>query len=110
MTLPLTFLDCLHRMLCLRAENDLTSQSNFYVGFWDLSQNRKGFVLLVEESKFEWVGLENYPIFEIIDFSAFDNAVKVSANLADVKIMKHSSSMTGFLTIIWLAHLEFREH
>jgi alkaline phosphatase len=47
-----------------------------------LSQNRKGFFLLVEGSQVDWAAHANDPIYMVTDFLAFDDAVKVALDFA----------------------------
>lgn len=47
-----------------------------------LSQNPRGFVLMVEGSQVDWAGHANDPIYMLTDFIAFDDAVKVANDFA----------------------------
>lgn len=48
-----------------------------------LSQNPKGFFLMVEGSQVDWAGHNNDPIYMLTDFLAFDDAVKAACDFAD---------------------------
>jgi alkaline phosphatase len=47
-----------------------------------LSQDRDGFILMVEGSQVDWAGHNNDPIYMVTDFIEFDNAVKVAMDFA----------------------------
>jgi alkaline phosphatase len=47
-----------------------------------LSQNKRGFFLMVEGSQVDWAGHNNDPIYMVDDFIAFDDAVKVACDFA----------------------------
>lgn len=47
-----------------------------------LSQNRRGFFLMVEGSEVDWAGHNNDPVWMVTDFIEFDNAVKVALDFA----------------------------
>jgi alkaline phosphatase len=47
-----------------------------------LSQNRKGFFVMIEGSQVDWAGHANDPIYMVTDMLAFDEAVKVAVNFA----------------------------
>jgi len=47
-----------------------------------LSQDRKGFLLMVEGSQVDWAGHNNDPIYMVTDFIEFDEAVKVALDFA----------------------------
>ncbi|SDM55085.1 alkaline phosphatase [Geoalkalibacter ferrihydriticus] len=68
-----------------------------------LSQNPKGFVLMVEGSQVDWAGHNNDPIYMVTDFLAFDEAVGVAKEFAknDRKtlVMAYPDHNTGGMTI-----------
>jgi len=47
-----------------------------------LSEDKDGFFLMVEGSQVDWAGHANDPIYEVSDFLAFDEAVKVAVDFA----------------------------
>ncbi len=47
-----------------------------------LSQDRQGFILMVEGSQVDWAGHNNDPIYMVTDFIEFDEAVKVALDFA----------------------------
>jgi alkaline phosphatase len=47
-----------------------------------LSEDKDGFFLMVEGSQVDWAGHANDPIYEVTDFLAFDEAVKVAVDFA----------------------------
>lgn len=47
-----------------------------------LSDDKDGFFLMVEGSQVDWAGHANDPIYEVSDFLAFDEAVKVAVDFA----------------------------
>jgi alkaline phosphatase len=47
-----------------------------------LSQDRDGFILMVEGSQVDWAGHNNDPIYFVTDFIEFDKAVKVALDFA----------------------------
>ncbi len=47
-----------------------------------LSQNKNGFILMVEASQVDWAGHNNDPIYMVTDFIEFDEAVKVALDFA----------------------------
>jgi len=49
-----------------------------------LSQDEDGFFLMVEGSQVDWAGHNNDPIYMVTDFIAFDDAVKVACDFADM--------------------------
>ncbi|AKB38639.1 Alkaline phosphatase [Methanosarcina siciliae C2J] len=48
-----------------------------------LSNDKDGFFLMVEGSQVDWAGHANDPIYEVTDFLAFDEAVKVAVDFAE---------------------------
>jgi alkaline phosphatase len=48
-----------------------------------LSQDRDGFVLMVEGSQVDWAGHNNDPIYMVTDFIEFDEAVNVALDFAE---------------------------
>jgi alkaline phosphatase len=68
-----------------------------------LSQNEKGFFLMVEGSQVDWAGHANDPIYMITDFLAFDAAVKMTMEYADKNrdtlILVFPDHNTGALSI-----------
>jgi alkaline phosphatase len=58
-----------------------------------LSQDPDGFFLMVEGSQVDWGGHNNDPIYMITDFLAFDEAVQVAKDYADVD---GQTSVVGF--------------
>lgn len=48
-----------------------------------LSEDKDGFFLMVEGSQVDWAGHANDPIYEVTDFLAFDEAVKVAVDFAE---------------------------
>lgn len=47
-----------------------------------LSQDRNGFILMVEGSQVDWAGHNNDPVWMVTDFIEFDEAVKVALDFA----------------------------
>ncbi|AKB76818.1 Alkaline phosphatase [Methanosarcina horonobensis HB-1 = JCM 15518] len=47
-----------------------------------LCEDKDGFFLMVEGSQVDWAGHANDPIYEVTDFLAFDEAVKVAVDFA----------------------------
>ena len=68
-----------------------------------LSQNRKGFFLMVEGSQVDWAGHANDPIYMIRDFLAVDKAVKEAVDFAEkdgnTLVIAFPDHNTGGLTI-----------
>jgi alkaline phosphatase len=68
-----------------------------------LSQNKKGFFLMVEGPQVDWAGHNNDPIYMTTDFIAFDDAVKVACDFADqdgkTLVMAYPDHNTGGMKI-----------
>lgn len=68
-----------------------------------LSQNPKGFFLMVEGSKIDWAAHANDPIGVVSDVLAFDNAVKVALDYAksrnDTAVIVAADHGTGGMTM-----------
>ena len=68
-----------------------------------LSQNKKGFFLMVEGSQVDWAGHNNDPIYMLKDFLAFDEAVKKAVDFAkrdgDTIVLAFPDHNTGGMTI-----------
>lgn len=68
-----------------------------------LSQNPKGFLLMVEGSQVDWAGHNNDPIYMVTDFIAFDDAVKVANDFAaqnsHTTVMAYPDHNTGGMKI-----------
>jgi alkaline phosphatase len=68
-----------------------------------LSQDRKGFFLMVEGSQVDWAGHNNDPIYMATDFLAFDDAVKVACDFAErdgrTLVMAYPDHNTGGMKI-----------
>ena len=68
-----------------------------------LSQNPRGFFLMVEGSQVDWAGHNNDPAWMVTDFIEFDNAVKVAVDFAktnsDTLIIAFPDHNTGGMKI-----------
>jgi alkaline phosphatase len=68
-----------------------------------LSQNHKGFFLMVEGSQVDWAGHNNDPIYMVKDFIAFDEAVRVAVKFAEknrnTAVIAFPDHNTGGMTI-----------
>jgi alkaline phosphatase len=68
-----------------------------------LSQNQKGFFLMVEGSQVDWAGHNNDPIYMVKDFIAFDEAVRVAVEFAkkdrNTVVIAFPDHNTGGMTI-----------
>jgi alkaline phosphatase len=68
-----------------------------------LSQNKKGFFLMVEGPQVDWAGHNNDPVYMTTDFIAFDDAVKVACDFADkdgeTLVMAYPDHNTGGMKI-----------
>jgi alkaline phosphatase len=68
-----------------------------------LSEDKDGFFLMVEGSQVDWAGHANDPIYEVSDFLAFDEAVKVAVDFAKVDghtlVIVFPDHNTGGMTI-----------
>jgi alkaline phosphatase len=68
-----------------------------------LSQNRRGFFLMVEGSQVDWAGHANDPAYMVKDFLAFDEAVGKALDFAErdrhTVVMSFSDHNTGALSL-----------
>jgi alkaline phosphatase len=68
-----------------------------------LSQDKDGFFLMVEGPQVDWAGHNNDPIYMTTDFIAFDDAVKVACDFADMDgktvVMAYPDHNTGGMKI-----------
>jgi alkaline phosphatase len=68
-----------------------------------LSENQRGFFLMVEGSQVDWAGHANDPIYMLTEFLAFDKAVRVAVDFAkmnnDTLVVAFPDHNTGGLTI-----------
>jgi alkaline phosphatase len=68
-----------------------------------LSQNPKGFLLMVEGSQVDWAGHNNDPAYMVTDFLAFDDAVGVAsdfaANQGQTLVLAFPDHNTGGMTL-----------
>jgi alkaline phosphatase len=68
-----------------------------------LSQNHRGFFLMVEGSQVDWAGHNNDPIYMITDFLAFDEAVRTAVEFAQADgqtaVLAFPDHNTGGMTL-----------
>jgi alkaline phosphatase len=68
-----------------------------------LSQDKKGFFLMVEGSQVDWANHANDPVYAVTDFLAFDEAVKVAVDFAEkdghTLVLVFPDHNTGGMTI-----------
>jgi alkaline phosphatase len=68
-----------------------------------LSNNNKGFFLMVEGSQVDWAGHANDPFYMMTDFLAFDDAVKVAVDFAkdhkNTQVIVFPDHNTGAMSI-----------
>jgi alkaline phosphatase len=68
-----------------------------------LSQNPKGFFIMIEGSQVDWAGHANDPIHMVTDMLAFDDAVQVAVDFADevgkTAVIAFPDHNTGGLTL-----------
>ncbi|HID30024.1 MAG TPA: alkaline phosphatase [Desulfobacterales bacterium] len=68
-----------------------------------LSQDRDGFILMVEGSEVDWAGHNNDPIYMVTDFIEFDEAVKVALDFAkadgETLVLAYPDHNTGGMDI-----------